>query len=59
MMETYEIYYDYYCHDNGEVERNCIEVVECSWEQLQDMLQVMRHSDSYMNIQVSCISDEI
>lgn len=56
-METYEIYYDY-CHEDGEVERNCIDIVECSWEQLQDILREMRQSDAYMNIAATCITEE-
>ena len=56
-MDTYEIYYDYQ-HDNGDIERNCIDVVECTYEQLQDILRNMRGSDNYFNIQAFCVTDE-
>ena len=55
-MPTYNIFYDY-MSDYGEIERNCIDTVECTYSQLQDILRNMRQSDNYSNIWVVCVSD--
>lgn len=55
-MGTYAIYYDY---DNGYTEeRNCREIFEGSWDELQDAIKAMRQDESISNISAAAICEE-